>query len=77
MLQKAKMFLSDIEHLPDWGWLRHTLPNGETHVLPINDEHDHELSPDCWCEPDDEDYCWSHNSCDGREDYEQGLRKPH
>ena len=49
-----------------------------THVLPIDDTHEHELSSDCWCEPylDHEHWVATHHSADGREAFESGARKP-
>lgn len=48
------------------------------HVIPIDDLRDHEPNLDCWCQPyvdeEDEDYI-IHNSLDGREDFELGIRK--
>lgn len=49
------------------------------HVIPIADLRDHEPDLDCWCQPyvyeEDEDYI-IHNSLDGREDFQYGIRKP-
>lgn len=45
-------------------------PDGEYHVVPINDLKEHDLSSDCWCRPGtDGDYenIYIHNSMDGRE----------
>lgn len=49
-----------------------------THIIPVDDLHDHEMSSDCWCQPilDHEDWVATHNSADGREDFESGMRKP-
>lgn len=43
------------------------------HVLPIEDMREHELS-ECWCNPRDDDSVIVHNSHDGRELYEDGIR---
>jgi hypothetical protein len=46
------------------------------HILPINDIREHEESIDCWCEPEEDiNGVIIHNSADGREDYEVGLKK--
>lgn len=52
------------------------------HLIPDQDLHQHELSEDCWCQPNEDyditgDLTWSHHAADGREDYELGRRKPH
>jgi len=55
------------------------LPPPEYHLTPTDDLRDHELSPECWCHPteDEEDpRCWIHNAMDGREAFETGERKP-
>ena len=49
-----------------------------THIIPCDDLWDHSLDADCWCCPNlDEEY-WvaTHQSADGREDFEAGRRKP-
>jgi hypothetical protein len=49
------------------------------HVVPCNDLRDHVVDDEgsCWCEPayDEEDNLYVHNSADGREQYEHGLRQ--
>ena len=48
------------------------------HVFPIDDLRDHVLvGCDCWCNPeyDEVDDIVTHNSMDGREDFETGKRK--
>jgi len=49
-----------------------------THVIPVDDLHDHEMSSECWCQPglDHEHWVATHNSADGREEFESGMRKP-
>jgi hypothetical protein len=49
-----------------------------THIMPEGDLFDHETSARCWCHPDldEEDWVAMHHSADGREDFEQGRRKP-
>lgn len=48
----------------------------DLHWLPINDSRNHTSHSKCWCHPREEDNCeWFHNSHDGREDYECGIRK--
>ena len=48
------------------------------HVMPVDDIHDHDTAPDCWCNPDacEEVPCiegtaqlFLHNSADRREDH--------
>lgn len=51
------------------------------HVLPINDEIDHEETCGCWCQPTVEDvlphrYLVIHHSVDGRELFEEGALPP-
>lgn len=50
------------------------------HVVPVNDLREHSLAPDghCWCNPrvECDGSVYVHNSADGREDYEEGRRKP-
>jgi hypothetical protein len=46
-----------------------------TQVYPVNDLREH--SPkDCWCNPIDDEGLTVHNSLDGRELYEEGVRLP-
>lgn len=50
------------------------------HVVPSGDGREHDITPRvCWCEPDVEEheggFIITHNSVDGREDYENGKRK--
>lgn len=54
------------------GW--HTI----SHIIPVDDLKDHLLDCKCWCVPslDEEDWVATHNSADGREDFESGVRKP-
>jgi len=49
-----------------------------THIIPIGDTREHVLRADCWCDPrlDYEDCIATHNSNDGREQFETGERKP-
>jgi hypothetical protein len=49
-----------------------------SHVIPSGDLYDHEMSDDCWCQPemDDEDSVATHHSFDNREAFEEGRRKP-
>lgn len=44
----------------------HVHPHGENHVL----------NNDCWCYPIEDDGIIVHNSADGREFFENGIRKP-
>jgi hypothetical protein len=50
----------------------------ELHTLPIEDIRMHEISTECWCNPffDKKLEIVIHNSADGREDFEDGTRKP-
>ena len=53
------------------------------HIVPGDDdlEHVHEDRGNCWCRPEIEEdgigWLVIHNAADGRERYEQGIRKPH
>ncbi len=49
-----------------------------THIIPTEDIRDHTLRGDCWCDPrlDYENRIATHNSADGREQFETGQRKP-
>jgi hypothetical protein len=47
----------------------------ENHVYPINDVREHSLR-DCWCGPVDDDGVIVHKSLDGREEFQNGDRKP-
>jgi len=48
-----------------------------THIIPLDDAREHTLRGDCWCDPrlDYEDHIATHNSADGREQFETGQRK--
>lgn len=50
------------------------------HIVPVDDVKEHLLARDgrCWCNPRVEwnGLVYVHNSADGREDYEEGRRKP-
>jgi hypothetical protein len=48
------------------------------HVVPLSDTREHEVSINCWCSPEyDEEFDQVlHNAADGREDFEEGKRKP-
>lgn len=49
----------------------------ETHVLPVGDTGSHIASPDCKCCPQmDENGVWLHWAYDGRDDFDQGKRRP-
>jgi hypothetical protein len=48
---------------------------GQTHIVPINDTREHDISAECWCHPvpDEEDETiFVHNSADLRELCEPG-----
>ncbi len=44
------------------------------HVYPVDALREHVVT-DCWCGPVDDDGIVVHNSLDGREMYERGVRK--
>lgn len=51
-----------------------------THIIPIGDLKEHELTVHCWCcptEDDEEPSILLHHAADGRESYEDGTRRPH
>lgn len=52
----------------------------DCHIIPENDLELHMISSDCWCHPVDDheahEYVWAHNAKDGREAYQDGIRKP-
>jgi len=49
------------------------------HVLPILDCREHLTTCECWCNAEHDDIAnlITHNSADGREAYELGIREPH
>ena len=54
------------------------------HVTPKNDMYQHKLDAtgSCWCCPDKDDddpdeIFYHHHAYDRRDEYEEGLRKPH
>lgn len=54
-------------------WLVRIDKYGNRHVMPINDEEEHELDEDCWCKPrydDDDQGVIIHRSKDRREEHE-------
>ena len=55
-------------------WLAVALPNGEHHVIPIDDLRPHDESTTCFCGPTEEDGVQVHHSIDRREDYETGRK---
>lgn len=61
-------------------WMAVEYQSLQYHVIPADDLREHEPSGQCWCNPSEEDECgatvYVHNSLDGREDYESGVRKP-
>lgn len=56
------------------GWLRlFDAITYTVHVIPVNDDKEHEHINKCWCNPYLSDYNeWIHVSKDGRESYEEG-----
>lgn len=62
----------------DNGWGVFMLSGGDIHVAPLCDIGEHVLEKDCPCCPKENgEGEYVHNSFDGREDYEEGRRKPH
>ncbi len=48
------------------------------HAVPMEDTHEHFVDMACWCHPfvdDDSPFVVVHNSADGREAFERGMRK--
>lgn len=47
-----------------------------THVVPVNDLREHQITRYCWCSPfrDCTYSVYIHNSMDKREEYEQGRK---
>lgn len=62
-----------------WRNIRGETASGEVviHVVPLYDNRKHELTGQCWCEPElDFEYMVAlHHSADGREKFETGERK--
>ncbi len=57
---------------------------GDVHVYPLEDLREHQVGQgdgtQCWCGPKRDEECQGvvvHNALDGREEYEDGSRKPH
>lgn len=48
---------------------------GHVHVCPNQDDKVHYLTPSCDCEPYFDGLVYIHQSWDGREEYERGLKK--
>lgn len=62
----------------DNGWGVFKLSGGDVHVAPLFDIGEHIIDADCQCCPaQGVDGECVHNSFDGREEYEEGRRKPH
>lgn len=69
--------MSEIKGLP-WATLQPDGPCTTIHVVPMNDDQEHELHEQCWCQPQadaQQALVLVHNSSDGREPYELGERK--
>jgi len=50
---------------------------GDTHIVPLGDFREHDVSATCWCRPtlDEEmDRLWIHHAMDQRELWESGER---
>lgn len=64
-----------------WSWLKSEIAGehkNDLHLTPMNDLRRHIIGPKCWCEPEEGDGCrYLHAPADGRNDYEEGRRKPH
>lgn len=60
-----------------YGWVIIEMEDKTSHVMPTHDTRNHYASADCWCDPEEPELgCFEHNSADGREDFEMGIRKP-
>ncbi len=59
------------------GWTLVTIPELGAHIVPLNDTADH-MDENCPCNPKQETdiNLWTHNSFDGREEFETGERIP-
>lgn len=58
---------------PGMSWEAACLPNGDRHVVPLEDWRPHEYDFDCWCHPEEDfDGTIVHRSIDRREEYESG-----
>jgi hypothetical protein len=49
------------------GWLGFVDEDGIREVMPLDDFHEHDESPECWCQPFWDGVVLVHNSADGRE----------
>ena len=60
-----------------WAVVPSNIQGGYTHVVPVDDLKNHRYD-DCPCDPeiDTEDEVVVHHSFDGREEFEEGGRKP-
>lgn len=62
-----------------WQIVTHHSARGHTswHVMPMDDLREHQSDGPCWCCPVEADIAdvMVHNSLDGREGFEAGLRK--
>ena len=68
--------MEDSEYSNGWGVFK--LSGGDVHVAPLFDIGEHLLEASCPCCPTENDGGeYVHNSFDGREEYEEGRRKPH
>lgn len=50
-------------------------PDGESHVVPLNDLRAHFTTVGCWCYPTNDAGVFVHHAMDKREEFENG-RKP-
>lgn len=56
------------------GWEAIALPNGEKHVIPLNDLKPHTEMAKCWCHPTDDDGVLVHHAMDNRELWESDRK---
>ena len=55
-------------------WAVYEDPGGQANVVPRDDMRPHQIGPQCWCHPTDDEGVLVHHSLDRREDYEQGRK---
>ena len=53
-------------------WQAIVLPDGERHVIPLDDLRPHSETPQCWCRPTDDEGVLVHHALDRREYVETG-----
>jgi hypothetical protein len=65
-------------NLGGWRQVEDALGGSRVHVIPKNDDREHQRSELCWCRPEQspsDERMWLHNSADRREEYERHERK--